>query len=313
MNTQANVYSTAIHTTDVHAAEPTVQAVPSISKSAMFVELSFSVWTGKKLDKRATKETVDANGAATGTGSFHKKLLGDCASLEAVQKFAANARTQHYAATAPWSDLGQRLIPNAAFTEYHKWVTGMEQEFWVLVEAFLQEYTWAQSEAQAKLAGLYNPNEYPSVDTLRAKFKFRYSYSIIPDMGDFRLDINNEAQTYLKEQYANHYTQQLNNAMKDVWQRTYDTLTKMSERLDYPAHADKGAKKIFRDSMIDNVQDMMGLLIKFNITNDSRLDAMRVSLEDAMYGVSPDALREDDEFRLETKRKVDSVLSNMKW
>lgn len=308
MNTQANVYSTAIHT-----AEPTVQAIPSISKSALFVELSFSAWTGKKLDKKATKETEYANGAATGTGSFHKKLLGDCASLEAVQKFVGNARTSHYAATAPWSDLGQRLIPNAAFAEYHKWVTGIEQEFWVLVETFLQEYTWAQSEAQAKLAGLYNPSEYPSVDTLRAKFKCRFSYSIIPDVGDFRLDINNEAQTYLKEQYANHYTQQLNNAMENVWQRTYDTLTKISERLDYPAHAGKGEKKKFHDSTIENARDMMGLLIKFNITNDPRLDAMRVALEDAMYGVSPDALREDDEFRLETKRKVDSVLSNMKW
>jgi len=61
------------------------------------------------------------------------------------------------------------------------------------------------------------------------------------------------------------------------------------------------------------VQDMMGLLIKFNITNDKKLDDMRVALEDAMFGVSPEALREDDDFRAETKRKVDAVLANMKW
>jgi hypothetical protein len=58
---------------------------------------------------------------------------------------------------------------------------------------------------------------------------------------------------------------------------------------------------------------MMNLLVKFNITNDPNMDAMRVQLEDAMFGVSPEALREDDDFRMETKRKVDSILSNMKW
>ena len=44
-------------------ATPEVQSVPSIASSAMFVELSISTWTGRKLDKRATKETTQANGA----------------------------------------------------------------------------------------------------------------------------------------------------------------------------------------------------------------------------------------------------------
>jgi len=101
--------------------------------------------------------------------------------------------------------------------------------------------------------------------------------------------------------------------MNDVWQRTYDSLRHMSEKLDYTDKGDKTTRKIFRDSLVENVQDMMGLLVKFNITGDPKMDNMRVALEDAMYGVSPEALREDDEFRAETKRKVDAVLSNMKW
>ena len=294
-------------------ANPTVTSAPSISSSAMFVELSISTWTGRKLDKRATKETLDNHAAASNTGSFHKKLLGDCAELDAIHKFAGNVRSFHYHSTMPWSDMGMRLLPTAAYAEYHKDITGMEVEFWDLVNKFLVAYQWAVTEAQAKLGSLFNPDDYPTADNLRTKFKFRYAYQLIPDAGDFRLNINNEAAEYLQQQYQQHYDQQLTQAMNDVWQRTYDALKHMSEKIDYPDKEDKATRKIFRDSLVDNVRDMMGLLIKFNITNDKKLDDMRVALEDAMFGVSPEALREDDDFRAETKRKVDAVLANMKW
>jgi len=142
-----------------------VTAAPSISSAALFVELSISTWTGRKLDKRATADTLSNNAAASGAGSFHKKLLGDCAELDAVHKFVGNARTFHYASTMAWSDMGMRLVPTAHYAEYHKEITGLEQQFHQLVEQFLTAYQWAQTEAQVKLGALYNPPEYPDVDT----------------------------------------------------------------------------------------------------------------------------------------------------
>jgi len=292
---------------------PEVQSIPTISSSAMFVELSISTWTGRKLDKRATKETTQANGADDRAGSFHKKLLGTCAELDAVHKFAGNVRTFHYHSTMPWSDMGMRLLPATAYFDYHKEITGLEQEFTRLVTEFLTAYQWAQTEAQIKLGNLFSTDDYPLAGMLAGKFKFRCAYQIIPDAGDFRLNVGNDAATYLQDQYQQHYMTQLTNAMNDVWQRTYDSLKHMSEKLDYPDKGDKGTRKIFRDSLVDNVRDMLNLLVKFNITNNAQMDNMRVALEDAMYFVSPDALREDDKFRAETKRKVDTVLSNMKW
>ena len=76
-------------------------SAPSISTAAMLVELSIGTWTGRKLDKRASKDVTSQNNAATGVASVSKRLLGDCAELDAVQKFAANARNIHYACTMP--------------------------------------------------------------------------------------------------------------------------------------------------------------------------------------------------------------------
>lgn len=285
-------------------------SAPSIASSAMFAELSIGNWTARKLDRAATRQTTTAAGASDDAGAFHKKLLS-CPELEAIQKHIANTRQNiHYRLTMPWSDLGVRLLPTAMFAEYYKEITAAETEFHRLVNEFLQAYTWAQAQAQARLGNLFSSDDYPSVEIVAAKFRFRHSQTPIPDAGDFRLDIGNEAQAALRDQYAKFYTDQLNNAMSDVWQRTYDALQKMSERLDY---ADADNKKIFRDSLVENVREMLGLLSKFNVTGDQRMENMRVRLEDAMLGVSADALRDDDTFRLDTKAKVDAIIKSMAW
>ena len=72
-------------------------------------------------------------------------------------------------------------------------------------------------------------------------------------------------------------------------------------------------KQIFRDTLVTNVREMVELLDKFNITNDRTMHQAKVKIESALLGVTPDALREDDDFRLDTKSKVDELLKEFSW
>jgi hypothetical protein len=130
----------------------------------------------------------------------------------------------------------------------------------------------------------------------------------LPDAGDFRLDINTEAQTEMKSHYETYYTTQLNNAMNDIWQRAFKSLSRMSERLDYASHEDK---KLFRDTLVTNVLDIVDLLSVCNITNNIQMEAMRMKLEDTLQGVTPDALREDAYLRAETKKSIDEAIKSL--
>ena len=103
---------------------PTVSA-PTISSSSMLAELSISVWTGRKKDRAASDDVTRLNHADSGVASVNKKLLGDCEELVAVQKFAANVRSGHYAMTMPWSDSGLRLLPTAQFFKYNEQITAL--------------------------------------------------------------------------------------------------------------------------------------------------------------------------------------------
>lgn len=286
--------------------QPTIHA-PSIASSAVLIDLSISTWTGRKLDKRASNDVTASNNAAKGVANVHKKLLGDCAELDAVQKFAANARNAHYAMTMPWSDLGLRLCPTTKYIAdngYERTMTELQTEFARLTDAFLQAYDWEIQNAQLKLGALFSHDDYPTRDSLAAKFKFRFTAMPLPDVGDWRLDIGNEAAASMREQYEKFYSDQLAKAMADVWQRTHDALSKMSERLDY---AGKEDRKVFRDSLVENVQEIVDLLGTMNITNDPAMADAHRRLDAAMQGITPDALREDAYLRAQTKREVDAV------
>jgi hypothetical protein len=82
----------------------------------------------------------------------------------------------------------------------------------------------------------------------------------------------------------------------------------MSERLDY---ADHESKKIFRDSMVSNVLDIVELLSVCNVTGDSQMAALANRLDETLRGVTPDALREDGYLRAETKRAVDDAIKSL--
>ena len=295
-------------------------SAPSIQSSAMIVEFNASVWTGRKKDKSASAQITMQNNAASGTANVSKKLLGDCAELDAVQKFVGNVRNQHYALTMPWSDLGQRLIPTTLFFDYQNQMSAFEQEFDRLVQAFVDVYDWEIIQSRAKLGSLFNDADYMSVHDLHRKFAFRVTYSPVPEAGDFRVDMGNEQAAILKTQYQEHYEAQITKAMDDVFKRTRTYLERLHNSLD---DADVGIRKNGKPrqkklatSTFDGVLDMIDMLKMCNLTGDTQMEAIRAKLEEQFRGVgrmplSPEVLREDSHLRAETKAAVDAVMKSL--
>ena len=283
-------------------------AVPSISGSAMLVELSIRNWAGRKLDKSASQKVTIDNRASTGVANVHKKLLGDCAELSAVIKFAGNARNAHYAMTMPWSDTGMRLLPTSRYFKYNEQMIALKAEYFTLVDTFLASYNWEITQAQVKLGDLFNPNEYPSAASLQSKFGFGYTYIPISEAKDWRIDIEAGAKEELAQHYQSYYQNQLHAAMADVNRRARDVAERMSERLDY---GDKETKKVFRDSLVNNVLEIVDLMDACNLTGDPVMRDNAQALRDALTGLDADDLREDHRLRRATKKAVDDVIASL--
>jgi len=293
---------------EVNGSDTLQSNAPTLASSAMLVEVNISNWVGRKKDKRASADVTTQNHADTGVANVTKKLLAHNDDLKAIQTHVTAMRSLHAAMTMPWSNSGLRLLPTAQYFKYVQAMSDMTNEFWKLANEFLVKYNDAVIDIHLKMGGLFVRDDYPTVEALERKFSVGINYMPLPDAGDFRVDIGNDALREAKAQYSEFYAKQYNTAMNDVWTRLHKSLTSMSERLDYGSKEDK---KVFRDSLVGNVNDMIELLRVCNVTNSSQMSAMANSLEEAMSGVTPDALREDDSFRAETKAAVDAAIKSL--
>ena len=288
---------------------------PSIASAAMLVDLSISQWSGIRRDKAASAKVADDNGAKRGVASVTKKLLGDCPELKAISDFVAMVRTgTHHEMTMPWSNSGLRLLPTAKFFDYQADVTAKQGKFAELVKEFLLSYEWARTEAKAALGYLFKDDEYPRAEVLARKFRFVVNYVPVPEVGDWRVDMGRDTVDVLSKHYEDYYEDQKRGLAASLVAQTLDPLLRMSEKLADPVAGDKANSrgiKTFRDSLVENVVNMIDRLEVYNITNDPTLRDVRFKLQQVMDGITPDALREDDYLRRETKKKVDEVIASL--
>lgn len=285
--------------------------VAGVARAAMLVDLQISLYSGRKQDKATQAEVTAAKGAnSSRAASVYKSLFAECAELDAITKFQARARAEHYKLTKPWNDYGARLLPTALLQKYKVEMNQAESEFNRLVDVFLDKYDTLVAAAAFQLGTLFDRDEYPTREQVARKFRFDISYSPLPTAGDFRLDIESEVQRDLMRQYEKRMEQQLEAAAQDSWTRLHEALTRLSDRL---VVEDDGKKRKFHDTMVTGALELCELLTDMNVTNDPALEKARRKLEEALSGVTPKELREEDSTRTITKQKVDAILAAFDW
>ena len=275
--------------------------------NAVLVELNISTWTARKLDKQTTKEIVkDKQAGSADAARLSKNLLAGMNNLKRVTDFVAIKRNEFYAMTLPWSDSGQRLTPMTQFFELKQWVNDCDAEFTLLVTEFLRDYPTLISAQAFQLGALFDRNEFPTVDDITDKFRFKVTFLPLPDTGDFRVDAPNEVVAEMKQEYEAMFKERVASVNQDLWTRLHDTLKHMSDRLGYD---DTGKAKIFRDTMVDNAVELCDMLKRLNVTNDPKLEKARAGLESALLGIDATEIRAEGA-RDEVKHKVDNVIAD---
>tara|TARA_R110000868_G_scaffold39499_4_gene137566 strand:+ start:1243 stop:2100 length:858 start_codon:yes stop_codon:yes gene_type:complete len=280
----------------------------SLSSSAMLVSLNVSVWTARKLDKKVSNDVDISNSTKTKAGNYHKNLLAGDTELKQIGQLVGLIRTHHMTATSPWSDSGQRLLTTSQFFTYKQDMAKLERDYWQLVDEFLPKYNLKIAAAAFQLGSLFDRDEYPDVDGVASKFGFNVKYEPLPESGDFRVDIGNEAMADLQKQYEGMFAANIEKVNADAYDRLHRILTQLSYGLRTNPDGSKG--KIY-DTVIDNTKQLCGLLTHFNIKGDTELEAMRIKLEDSFTGVDAKDIKDCDYIRDTLKRDVDTMLD--KW
>jgi hypothetical protein len=275
----------------------------SITERAMLVNLSISYWTGKASDDSVTDELTKSHETDRDVHDYRKRLV----KAEAIGKFKAvrsRARAYHFDKTSPWIDGGTRILAAPLYFDYTKAMHEFKAEYETQVQQFLANYGKLKGEARKRLGTLFKDADYPTPEGLRRKFGWEMRVWAIPTGDDWRVDLGDKSAAEMQKQIEAQVKEAMALATKDLWKRLHVVVEALALKM-------KDADPTFRDSIIGNIKELVGLLPLMNVTDDPKLEAMRKKVEVELSSLNPDELREDPKARKKTADAADAILKTM--
>jgi hypothetical protein len=295
--------------------------IGALAQKSVLIGLTISQWTARKQDKRVSKEVADNHGATAGAGRYHKALLAR-SSLADINAIVSEARVYHYKNTLPWLDDGKRLKPTAAFLPYMDAMRAYKTRFETAVRNFVLGYPDFVSDARRDLGSLFSDADYPKGSTIARRFAFDLSVGPVPVASDFRVDLNGEEVARIRAEIEAATGNAFQGAVQDQWVRMHDVVGKMVERLSayseaqaQPETVGPDGKKVrgtfFKDSLVENVRELVGLLPGLNVTGDPILTKMVRRMDDKLCWHDADDLRDDASARNNVLAEAQSILDEI--
>jgi len=274
-----------------------------LSDKALLVQLGISQWTARKYDKRATEQVAVQNGTTMSAGRYNKSLLPANDALANVHQKATAIRAKFYKNTLPWGMEGTMMLPSANYLNFMTEFRKEKAEWQTLVNTFLSNYVQLREDAKRFLGSLYNEADYPKLHGIERKFRMDMAVFPVPS-NDFRVQIADEELASIQQDVERRVQDAAQNAMSEAWQRLYDRVKHMQEKLADP-------KAIFRDTMVENTREICALLSRLNFADDPNLEAMRNEVEQSLANNHPDALRNDPDLRRDKAAEAADIMKRM--
>ena len=279
----------------------------NLTNDAMLVALRITAWSGRRYDREASDHVAAAHDASSSAGRYNKLLLPKSA-FAALTATVSEARKTHYAQTLPWDDQGSRLLTVANYDRYTEMLGAMRERMVRARSRFIEDYDSNVDESRLDLGKLFRIEDYPSKEALTGKFSVRYRITPVPDADHFMARLAYDDTERVKRDIEAHNAERLGEAVTDLYRRLGEAIDRVSERL---RDDDAGKPLVFRDSMIDNIRDLVDVVPRLNIFGDHRLAALCDQVKQKIANADPAALRPsprfDPQLRNQVKRDADAL------
>ena len=254
-----------------------------IARKAVIASFSSGQWRTVRRHAAETK-AENARHGLTDEARVDVKVCAHPA-LEEAGRIITAARADHYRLTVPAADRGMRLLAGARQLEHSSILQGHAAAFQRAVATFVAEYETVRASAPARLNGLFVASHWPDVDVVRNAFSLSCRYLPVPARGRWDEWLRESADT----------------ATTELRERIGEALRSYAEKLADP-------DKIFRDSLVSNLADIVNLAADLNLGNDKSI-ADLVEQARTLAAVDPAQLREDKNLRAESAVRAADLCS----
>jgi hypothetical protein len=289
-----------------------LEQAPDISSASVMVEVSIGQPSSIKQDNRASREVTHAHNATTGSAKVKKDIYSSPL-LKEIKNYTQQVYQMHRDMTLPYSDAMGRIVPTSIFPEHKKQIAGeCKNEFFRMRDLVVGQYQDICDKAADALGSLHDPSDYLSQDAFYNKFRFNCVYLPV-QTNKFHADLAEDTKAFLVTQFDKFHADSLNNMNRNICSRIHKAASTLVARINF-TDAEKLANpkqhKLY-DSAVTNVLDIVHMLDDFNVANDPNIARMADELRIAMRGVTPDGLKQSEDYRMETKKSVEDIIANL--
>jgi hypothetical protein len=283
----------------------------TLTEKAMLVSVRISRWQASITDRAITEKVIRDAGAHDGAGRFNKRLVA-AERLDKLRELGKGARYHHYENTLPWLDNGARILPAASYFDYMQRQNAFKAQFDTAVAQFLTEYPDVITEAKKALGTMFKASDYPSISDMQRKFAYAIDVMPLPEAEDFRIALGDMEEKRVREQLEARLGEAAQGCVRDVWERIAKHVGHMTERLKaYHVDDDGKVQNTFRDSLVENIRELVDILPALNVTNSNSLEVIRQRLSEELLEVSAPELRDDAKKRRAVAKKAEAILKDV--
>lgn len=188
---------------------------------------------------------------------------------------------------------GIHLIPIGLVREIHDMLTGFAAERAALVATAVEKYPQRVEETKARLDVLGDAGDYPTTQEFAESFALTWEFVTFDTPARLReidLAIFQDAQeraTARLSVVANECEQAMRAGMVGLVNRMVERLTPNED----------GTPKVFKRSMVDNMNEFLRTFEMRNATDDAQLAQLVQRAREVMAGVDPKGLRQNEALR----------------
>lgn len=298
---------------------------PEAGIAAMIAHLKISQWSASKLDSAVTAHVTQEYQAEAGAGSWRKNLFvkdtGSAAkrrsrnatavdernSYTKLKSYLSNLRRDTDDLTNPYRDGGDRLLPAANQGKYFEIVAvGIPMVYDVLLPAFIADYPELIEAAKANsLGNTFRLSDYPPAEEVREKFGVSVEYDPLPSTSFANQGLSPEVQRQMERDAEQRAAQRIQAGMDDAFMRLYDVIGKMHETLANPNAS-------FKNTLFTNVGSITDLLKNLNVTNDQRLEQLRLTAKEKLLQYDPERVRNSSRYRKQVAGHAAEILEALR-
>jgi hypothetical protein len=275
----------------------------SIMDNAVCFNLKLSsLHTRRKINNSAVKTDADKD-------MIHvAKDILDSPELRAVGVLDTEIRMYLYSRALPsLFRHGIYLLPLELVPEVDARMNEMSAKRDALVEKFCDTYPDKKEEAERRLAGLFDPTDYPPVRELRRSFSMQTSYMVFATPSSLKGISNGffQREKAKAEKMWTEAAEEIRTALREAMAGLVEHLT---ERL---SGSKDGKPKIFRDTLIAKMEDFLTTFKARNLSKDTELDALVEKARQLVKGVDAGQLRENDKLRTSVRKGFAEIKTNL--